>query len=136
MTRALADLLDTDPITSHRGIVYFAEGGDGIKIGYTTDLGKRLADLRTAAASNITVAEYARAGKDVERELHRLLASEHIAREWFRDTDKTVDLMYLISDFLDKFDDDIDGMDGRDCHILTVEELRDIVARPYWWSEE
>lgn len=137
MTRALADLLDDDP-DGFRGIVYFIEDAEtSIKVGFTTDLGKRLADLRTASAGSLSIMDYARAGKDVEAEIHKLLASERLNGEWFNYTDKTVDLIYLISDFLDTFDDEDDRcLDGRDSHILTIDELRHLVANPYFWRAD
>lgn len=134
MTRALPDLLESDPMEP-RGIVYFIEGDGVIKIGFSTDVGKRLADLRTGTAAKIELIEYARASREVERAIHQILASERVRGEWFKASDKTIDLMYLISDFLDTFDDEDDrGLDGRDSHVLTVTELRDIVARPYHWQ--
>lgn len=136
MTRALADLLDDDP-DEFRGIVYFIEASSAIKVGFTTDLGKRLADLRTSSAESLSIMDYARAGKEVEAEIHRILASERRSGEWFAATDKTVDLIYLISDFLDTFDDEDDRcLDGRDSHVLTVEELRHLVANPYFWRAD
>lgn len=120
-----------------RGIVYFLEGNDAIKIGYTTHLGKRLADLNTSSPFPITLCEYARADKQVERELHKLLASERLNGEWFKASDKVWDMIELVSAFLEmEFSDEVElGVDGRDSHILTVEELREIVARPYYWDE-
>ncbi len=62
--------------------------------------------------------------------------SERIKGEWFRQSDKTMDLIYLISDFLETFDDNDEDQDGRDVHELTVEELHDIMARPYYWAAD
>lgn len=147
MTRAIADLIDTDPITlseatlmrdverefERQAIVYFITGGDAVKIGYSTTVYKRLGDLQSASSEPLTLADYALGTRRLEKELHKLLASERIKGEWFRQSDKTMDLIYLISDFLELFDDDDEDRDGRDVHELTVEELHDIMARPYYW---
>jgi hypothetical protein len=135
--RPLSAIADDDPIT-HRGIVYFIGSGDAIKIGYSTDLQKRIADLKTGAAADIELLDYARAGRDVERELHSILASERIRGEWFKASDKTEDIMDLISDFLDdEFSDEDDRcLDGRDAHILMVAELRRVAANPYFWRAD
>jgi hypothetical protein len=136
MSRALEYLLYDDP-NEFRGVVYFIEGSSSIKVGFTTALGKRLADLRTGSAESLSLMDYARAGKDVEAELHKILASERLSGEWFAFTDKTEDLIYLISDFLETFDDEDDRLlDGRDTHILTVDELRHLVANPYFWRAD
>lgn len=130
--RALADLMDTD---DHRGVVYFAVSGDAIKVGYTTDVAKRIADLRTGSAKNIEMLDYVRAGRDVEIEIHRLLSDHRLRGEWFK-YDEAEELMDLISDFIDTFDDEDDRcLDGRDSHILTVEELLHLVANPYFWRQ-
>jgi hypothetical protein len=47
-----------------------------------------------------------------------------------------MDLIYLISDFLEIFDDNDEDTYGRDTHVLTLEELADIQARPYFWVAE
>jgi hypothetical protein len=128
-------LAEDDPFPEHRGVVYFIAAGDAIKIGYSTDVHKRIADLRTGAATEATLIEYVRAGRDVERELHTILASERIRGEWFNASDKTEELMWLVADFLeDEFsDEDERFLDGRDAHILTVAELRQVAANPYFW---
>lgn len=131
----LEEIYETDP-AAPRGIVYFIESAGRVKIGYTTHLGKRLADLNTSSPTKLTVMDYARADKAVERMLHAELASERVVGEWFRLSDKTQDLLFLISDFLETFDDNEEDTDGRDRHILTVDEVRDIIARPYHWVEQ
>lgn len=128
------DIGDDEPV--RREFVYFIESDDAIKIGYSTDMYKRLADLRTGSNGHLSLIDYALAARPIERELHRILASERLTGEWFKATDKTMDLVYLISDFLETFDDNDGDTDGRDTHILTLEELADIQARPYWWRAE
>lgn len=126
-----ADLFDK------RGLVYFIEDGiDAIKIGYSTDIHRRLTDLKTGSDRHLSLVDYAIGDRSIERELHRLLASERIRGEWFKQTDKTMDLIYLISDFLETFDDNDEDTDGRDTHVLTHEDLADIQERPYWWRAE
>jgi len=129
---ATVDIGDDEPVT-RKEHVYFIEGDSAVKIGYSTDMYKRLADLRTGSKEPMVLIDYAMAGREVERELHRILASERLSGEWFKTTDKTMDLIWLISDFLETFDDNDEDIDGRDTHVLTLEELADIQARPYWW---
>lgn len=136
--RRAGDLLDADPITLTEAskVVYFLEAPGAFKIGFSTHLYKRLADLRTSSAVKITLYDYVLGDRRLEKELHRILASERMSGEWFADSDKTVDLISLISDYLETFDDDENDLDGRDVHVLTVEELHDIMARPYYWAAD
>lgn len=128
-------LAEDDPFPEHRGVVYFIKSGDAIKIGFSTDVYKRIADIKTGATSEVFLLEYARAGREVERELHSMLKSERIRGEWFKASDKTEDIMWLVGDFLEDEFSDLDDrfLDGRDAHILTVDELRRVVAHPYFW---
>jgi hypothetical protein len=129
MTRE--DLID-DP--THRGVVYFITSGETVKIGYTTHLGKRLGDLKTGSPISMTVMDYVRADKSIEAALQKALQSERLSGEWFTMSDKTQDLLYMVSDFVETFDDDTEDLDGRDAHILTMAELLDMMARPYHWA--
>lgn len=121
---------------AERGIIYFIQANDTVKVGYTTHLYKRLADLNTSSPVKLTLMDYVRGAKNVEAALHRELASERLSGEWFKATDKTMDLLDLISDFVETFDDNDDDTDGRDLHVLTVEELRAVIARPYYWAKD
>jgi hypothetical protein len=119
-----------------RGIVYFLEcgGDDAVKVGYTTHLWKRIGDLRTSSAKPLTLMDYVRADKRVEKALHLALKSERLTGEWFKASDKTLDLLYMVSDFIETFDDNDEDTDGRDAHVLTLDELQEVMARPYHWA--
>jgi len=132
----LQDIYNADE-NAHRGIVYFITADDDtVKVGYTTHLGKRFADLKTGSSKAMAIMDYVRADKRVEAAIHKELQSERLSGEWFKETDKTLDLLYLISDFVETFDDNDEDTDGRDAHIFTVEELHDIIARPYFWRAD
>lgn len=65
--------------------VYFAEavGLDRIKIGHTTDLTNRLANLRTACPVPLHLLFAFEAPLAAERDLHAMFARYRIANEWF-----------------------------------------------------
>jgi hypothetical protein len=65
------------------GYVYAIESGDSVKIGWAKDPLRRLAELNVGSPGTHRLIGFARGGKDHERQIHRLCASERIRGEWF-----------------------------------------------------
>jgi hypothetical protein len=75
-------------------LVYFIEiGRRAIKIGFSTNLEKRLADLQRGTLEALSVLATFPGGRDLDRKFHVLFACSKIRNEFFRDDG-------LISDFL------------------------------------
>lgn len=68
------------------GGVYFAQRGPNgpIKIGYSDDPARRLAEIRPLMPEPLTVLAVMRVERHVERLLHRNFASARIRGEWFK----------------------------------------------------
>ncbi len=88
------------PIVRRPGVVYFAGCKDMVKIGYTTDIKKRLSSLQTGAPFAITLlATVPAASPQDEKELHRKFKKYRIAgggAEWFRLTQEIADYIAAI----------------------------------------
>lgn len=80
---------------SRRSIVYFlqADYGGPVKIGYTDDLARMIANLQSSRAESIVVLAVMDGGVSAERELHSRFAVHHIRGEWYSPAD---DLMEFI----------------------------------------
>jgi hypothetical protein len=65
--------------------VYFVRIGKFIKIGFTTDLERRLAGLRGASAERMSVLLTIPGERDVEQRLHKLFAAQRVRNEFFHD---------------------------------------------------
>ena len=73
-----------------QGYVYFAgvkEDDTLYKIGFSTDVDKRIQSLQTASAHHLMLSHCVQGTKADERRLHELLARERVVGEWFRGTD-------------------------------------------------
>ena len=72
--------------TARRGFVYFIRGDhpEAVKIGWTSDLGSRLAHLQTAMASQIMLGAAISGTVFDERALHQRFARAWMRGEWFR----------------------------------------------------
>lgn len=66
--------------------VYFIQSGDGgpIKIGYSTNVAVRLADLQTASPHDLTLLASLPGGPKLEKVIHRGFDEHRIKGEWFR----------------------------------------------------
>lgn len=65
--------------------VYFIQAGLGpIKIGYTTDIKRRLPSLQTSTSKKLRVLATIAGRVGLERELHRRFHEHRISGEWFR----------------------------------------------------
>lgn len=67
------------------GVVYFirAEGSDAIKIGFTTDLKRRIRNLECASGRKVTLLHAMPGTYDDERSLHRRFKAARLDGEWF-----------------------------------------------------
>jgi hypothetical protein len=66
--------------------VYFAEAGRRVKIGWSTRVATRLAQLQTGSADPIRLLGTEPGGRALERRLHERFASARISGEWFEPT--------------------------------------------------
>lgn len=66
-------------------LVYFVRAGGGIKIGWSTNVGKRIAAIATANPVPLELLFTVEGGAKLERALHRRLADHRLRNEWFRD---------------------------------------------------
>lgn len=75
-----------------RGLVYLIQSDIFYKIGYTTDLDKRLRSLQTGNPKPLTVAAVVEIDHParLENELHRMFRSLQVSGEWFRLGDEYV----------------------------------------------
>jgi Meiotically up-regulated gene 113 len=78
--------------TKHRfdpdSIVYFARGGDFIKIGVTKRTRERLTSLQTASPTRLEIILALPGGEEQEKHLHRKFATDRERGEWFRASPK------------------------------------------------
>lgn len=65
--------------------VYFAQRGDVIKIGVSTNVPARLEQLRQGSGAPLSLLGSIAGGYDVERALHQKLRAHRVYREWYRD---------------------------------------------------
>jgi len=78
------------------GFVYaISSGGDRVKIGYTRDPMKRLAQIRTSCPDAVMVG-LIRAIQQQEREAHALLAPWKINGEWFHRIGPVADFVLML----------------------------------------
>ena len=68
----------------HPGWVYFIRCIDRVKIGYASDIAKRVAGLQTACPYPLSVLATVPGSIDVERQMHRGFADLREVGEWFR----------------------------------------------------
>ncbi len=69
-----------------KGFVYFILVDDRIKIGYSTDVEKRVATLQTASGSRFETVTYRKGGRAMEARYHRRWADQRLSGEWFTAT--------------------------------------------------
>jgi hypothetical protein len=67
------------------GWVYFLEDGQAIKVGYTSNLGRRINGLTGNASREIRLIGSVKGDRAVERAIHAELSAHHIKGEWFAD---------------------------------------------------
>jgi hypothetical protein len=75
---------DVQKLTSGR--VYFIDGGDNIKIGFTRSIRQRLKSLQAASPVPLKVICVVKGGKLREAAFHETFAHLRVHGEWFRST--------------------------------------------------
>lgn len=98
------------------GNVYFVQSGDFVKIGFASDVQKRVAELQTGSPHQLNVlAVLPDVDKSVEATCHRVFARNHFRGEWFR----------LDDDFLE-------AIAVLDCHgnQSNIKAIAELVAHP------
>jgi hypothetical protein len=76
-----------EPKVDPPSVVYFVSYGTAIKIGYSTNLRKRLGALQAGVPERV-VLEFSCAGDmRMEKELHQRFARDRLHSEWFRYSD-------------------------------------------------
>jgi hypothetical protein len=68
---------------SEEGWVYFIQGGDRVKVGWSRDVPRRLAQLQTASSEALKLLGTLPGTRERERAIHRMLAAIHVRGEWF-----------------------------------------------------
>ena len=69
--------------------IYFLQARDGnkpIKIGVTSDINKRLSQLRNTSPVNLQLLKAIEADKDLEQDIHRRFKDDRLHGEWFNPT--------------------------------------------------
>lgn len=77
--------------------LYFAQCGDAIKIGVSSDPNVRIETLQTGAPGKVTLVAAIQKAGDKESECHRRLAHLRIHGEWFRYTEEIDQLIQELS---------------------------------------
>lgn len=69
-------------------MIYFVQAATGhIKIGYATNIKKRLAELQVSQPAELTLLGVREGGRAVEAEMHRRFSEHHAKGEWFYPAD-------------------------------------------------
>lgn len=71
------------PVVSE-SIVYAIQAGDRIKIGFTTDLPRRMHEMQTGSSVQLVCIGHCPGGQPLERALHKQFAGSRLHGEWFR----------------------------------------------------
>lgn len=66
------------------GLVYVIQAGEHVKIGWTTNLGNRIEDLRSGSPHRLDVLGVCPGDRDLERAWHHEFRSERVHGEWFQ----------------------------------------------------
>lgn len=77
--------------------LYFAQCGDAIKIGASSDPNIRIETLQTGAPGKLTLVAVIPKSGDKESECHKRLAHLHLHGEWFRYTEEVDRLIRELS---------------------------------------
>jgi hypothetical protein len=81
------------------GVVYFIqEGGGAIKVGWTSDMERRLETFRTSNSSDLTVLLTLPGSMALERAIQSKISSHRIRGEWFRPHADVVSIMSVLRD--------------------------------------
>lgn len=69
--------------TEHQPYVYLVRVGDDFKIGYSTNVDKRIRQLETASPATVQLIAVAPGDRQLEQKLHQEFTDERIRHEWF-----------------------------------------------------
>lgn len=75
--------LDAFAETRHGSSVYFAETAGRVKIGWSTKVATRIAQLQTGSPTPIRLLGTTPGGRGLERRLHERFAAWRVSGEWF-----------------------------------------------------
>jgi hypothetical protein len=77
------------------GMVYFVEAGAGgpIKIGWTQDIDRRIAELQTANAHKLTLLGMVPGTMETEASLHARFSHLRLEAEWFKNSEEIHDFL-------------------------------------------
>lgn len=75
------------PVEAGAEVVYFIHAPEvrRVKIGYSTDVEKRLIGLQTSSPCALRLIKIIPGGKDLEQRLHYRFRAHHVDGEWFDD---------------------------------------------------
>jgi hypothetical protein len=107
-----------------QGQIYFVTDGEAIKIGFATNLKKRMYQLQTSQHFPLFLLGSIIATRDSEAVLHRRFSHLRISREWFR-------IHREIIDFIDDLDDEgrlIPGTNMEQYENLFPEQVRNAAS--------
>lgn len=71
-------------VPTEDGQIYFIDGGEHIKIGFTTSLQRRMVQLNTGAPSGVKLLHLEPGTLQTEKLLHRHFADLRVNGEWFK----------------------------------------------------
>jgi hypothetical protein len=77
-------LIERERASVEKGIVYFIRQGALVKIGFTTNLARRMKELTTTSAHNLTVIKTVPGTMELEAFFHDRFKALHHRNEWFR----------------------------------------------------
>lgn len=69
---------------SAEGWVYFIQGGDKVKIGWSRNVALRLSQLQTASADELVLLGCMPGTQETERRIHEAFSALRVRGEWFR----------------------------------------------------
>lgn len=73
------------------GVVYFIQCGEFVKLGFTTDLGRRLSGYLMHTPYDVKVLASMPGDRRLEKSLHRRFVKHHHRGEWFRLSSEILD---------------------------------------------
>lgn len=120
------------------------EGNDLLKIGFSIDVGKRLADLQTAMPFKYAVTWRFRMFREGERYVHRLLKPYRHSREWYRDCpdienflEDLYDYTFIAASRCKDMYDDVDVLEMME-HIDITPAVKNAKALPLtdWYGDD
>lgn len=67
-----------------QSLVYLVAVDKQVKIGFSTDVHKRISQLQTGSAASVRLLAVAPGGRQLEQDLHQRLKGARVRGEWFR----------------------------------------------------